>query len=104
MVLGGAANDPVNNTWVVEIQDRADTTGRRFCEVVNRWQYATSAEARQTAAQRGPGFEAVGLTPWQPAFAVPEIKALKVVSEFRDPNQKANESPMIRVFELVSSK
>ena len=100
MVLGGAASEPVNNTWVVQIQDRTDTTGRRFCEVANRWMYSSAAEARQTAAQRGAGFEAVGLTPWQPAFSVPAIDGLKLASEFRDPSQKANESPMIRVFEV----
>jgi asparagine N-glycosylation enzyme membrane subunit Stt3 len=100
MVLGGAANVPVNNTWVVEIKERTDVTGRRFCEIANRWQHARSEEATQSAAQRGAGFEAVGFTPWQPAFAVPEIKGLKIASEFRDPGQKGNETPMIRIFEV----
>ena len=94
MVLGGQAAQPVNNTYVVHISQRTDTTGRPFCEVVNRWQYARPEEAKLSAAQRGAGFEAVGLSPWQPAFSVPAITGLKVVADFRDPNQKANETPM----------
>jgi oligosaccharyl transferase (archaeosortase A-associated) len=101
MVLGGAGSAPANNTWVVQIRDRTDVSGRSFCEVANRWQYSRPEEARQTAAQRGPGFEAVGLTPWQPAFSVPAITGLKLASEFRDPNQKEGESPMVRIFEVA---
>ena len=104
MVLGGAAARPANNSYVVQLDDRVDTSGRRFCEVVNRWPHADADEAKQSAAQRGRGFEAVGLTPWQPAFAVEPIAGLKVASEFRDPAQKANESPMIRIFEVASSR
>jgi oligosaccharyl transferase (archaeosortase A-associated) len=102
MVLGGQAIDPANNTWVVQMRERTDQNGRRFCEIANRWQYARSEEAKLTAAQRGAGFEAVGLTPWQPAFTVPAITGLKVAAEFRDPGQKANETPMVRVFEVVA--
>ena len=101
MVLGGAASNPVNSTYVAQIAHRTDTTGRSFCEVVTRWQFARPEEARQSAAQRGAEFEAVGLTPWQPAFAVPEVAGLKIASEFRDPAQQANESPMIRIFEVT---
>ncbi|HWI20920.1 MAG TPA: STT3 domain-containing protein [Vicinamibacterales bacterium] len=104
MVLGGGAVDPANNTWVVQIQERTDTSGRRFCEVANRWQYGRAEEAKLTAKQRGPGFEAVGLTPWYPAFAVPAIAGLKVAAEFRDPGQKEGETPMVRIFEVASSK
>ena len=102
MVLGGEASHPANNTYVAEIAQRTDNSGRSFCEVVNRWQYAQPEEAKQSASQRGAGFEAVGLTAWQPAFAVPAISGLKVAAEFRDPNQKENESPMIRIFELTT--
>ena len=101
MVLGGEAARPENNTYVAQINQRSDTTGRSFCEVVNRWQYARPEEAKSSAKQRGAGFEAVGLTPWQPAFAVPAIAGLKVAADFRDPAQKANESPMIRIFEIT---
>lgn len=104
MVLGGAAAAPANNTWVVQIQERTDVGGRRFCEVANRWQYERSDEAKRSAAQRGAGFEAVGLSPWQPAFAVPGVNGLKIAAEFRDPAQKPGESPMIRIFEVASSK
>ena len=46
MVLGGAAAVPDNNTYVVELRDRTDVTGRQFCEVVSRQQFATADEAR----------------------------------------------------------
>lgn len=101
MVLGGRHSAPVNNTFVVNIAQRQDVNGRTFCEVVNRWQYSTPEAAKASAAQRGAGFEAVGLTPWQPAFAVPAIAGLKVASEFRDPAQKPGETPMIRIFEVT---
>jgi hypothetical protein len=104
MVLGGVAAEPSNNTWVVQVNDRIDAQGRRFCEVVNRWQYPRSEEAKLTASQRGAGFEAVGLTPWQPAFSVPAITGLRIASEFRDPAQPPNESPMVRVFQVASSQ
>ena len=100
MVLGGLAAAPVDNTWVVELRDRTDTTGRRFCEVANRWQYSDPEAAKATALQRGRGFEAVGLTPWQPAFAVPAVAGITQRAEFRAPAQKAGESPMIRIFEI----
>jgi dolichyl-diphosphooligosaccharide--protein glycosyltransferase len=104
MVLGGAAARPTGNTYVVHVRQRSDVNGRPFCEVVERWQYASPEEAKAVASQRGAGFEAVGLTPWQPAFSVPAIAGLKVASEFRDPAQGANESPMIRIFEVASSQ
>ncbi len=104
MVLGGQVAEPVNNTYVVETRERVDSTGRRFCEVANRWQYARPEDAKTTAAQRGRNFEAVGLTPWQPAFSVPAITRLKVAAEFRDPGQKANETPMVRIFEVTDSR
>ncbi len=104
MVLGGAPVTPVNNTWVVQTRERNDVSGRRFCEIANRWQYERPEEAKLSASQRGQGFEAVGLTPWQPAFALPAVTGLKVAAEFRDPAQKANETPMIRIFEVASSQ
>jgi len=35
---------------------------------------------------------------------VPAVQGLKIAAEFRDPDQKANESPMIRIFEVASSQ
>ena len=101
MVLGGEATQPVNNTWVVQLRERSDLSGRSFCEVVNRWQYERPDEAKLSASQRGAGFEAVGLTPWQPAFSVSAITGMKIAAEFRDPAQKVNESPMVRIFEVT---
>jgi hypothetical protein len=104
MVLGGQAAQPSHNTWVVELRTRTDTNGREFCEVANRWSYPRSDAAKQTASQRGAGFEAVGLTPWQPAFDVPALQGLRMAKEFRDSSQKVNESPMVRIFEVARSQ
>jgi len=104
MVLGGAAVSPVNNTWVVETRERTDLGGRRFCEIANRWQYERPEEAKLSASQRGAAFEAVGLTPWQPAFASPAVTGLKLAAEFRDPAQGAKETPMVRIFEVASDQ
>jgi hypothetical protein len=104
MVLGGAASRAAGNTYVVQVRQRSDANGSAFCEIVERWQHANSDAAKAMASQRGAGFEAVGLTPWQPAFSVPAIGGLKVASEFRDRAQGPNESPMIRIFEVASSQ
>ena len=100
MVLGGAAATPTNNTYVVETRDRVDTNGRRFCEVVGRTQHATADEARRAAEQRGAGFQAAGLTPWQPAFPTKAITGLREVASFRDAGQNESEAPMVRIFEV----
>ena len=101
MVLGGQGVTPVNNTWVVRTQQRHDAAGREFCEVSNAQSYATADEATRAAATRGPGFVAVGRTPWQPAFPVPALAGLRAVQEFRDSQQPASESPMVRIFEVI---
>ncbi len=102
MVLGGAAaRAGEQHLCRAASRQRHDVNGRAFCEVVEPLAVRQPEEAKAAASQRGAGFEAVGLTPWQPAFSVPAITGLKVASEFRDPAQKANESPMIRIFEVV---
>ena len=95
---------PANNTYVAQIAERTDAAGRRFCEVVSERRYANSEDAKAAASERGNGFEAVGLTPWQPAFSVPAITSLRVAAEFRDPAQKVLETPMIRIFEVAGSQ
>lgn len=101
MVLGGRSAAPVNNTWVVRKRQLRDATGREFCEVSNAESFASADEAKQAAAAKGPEFVAVGRTPWQPAFPMAEITGLRVAQEFRQPQQKANETPMVRVFEVI---
>ncbi len=103
MVLGGLPAAPASNTWVMRKQQRLDTSGREFCEVSEAQSYATADEAKRVAATRGPAFVAVGLTPWQPAFPVAGISGLRVVQEFREPQLKPNETPMVRIFELTKS-
>ena len=100
MVLGGTAASPDNNTYVVELRDRVDLTGRQFCEVASRTQYRKADEARAAAQQRGRGFHVVGLTPWFPAFPVPAVTGLRQVADFREQGQQAGEAPMVRVFEV----
>lgn len=102
MVAGGVAVTPANNTYVVQTRDRVEANGRRFCEVVSRSRYATAEEAMRVAAQRGTGFRAVGLTPWQPAFPTQSISGLREVASFRDVGQASVEAPMVRIFEVVS--
>ena len=102
MVLGGAAAVPDRNTYVVELRDRTDLTGRQFCEVASRAQFATVEDARAAAQQRGRGFQVVGLTPWFPAFPVQAITGLRQVADFREPGQEAKESPMVRIFEVTT--
>lgn len=101
MVLGGAPAAPVDNTWVVRRQQRRDGDGREFCEISEAQPYASADEARRAAAGRGPEFVAVGRTPWQPAFPVPGVNGLRLVQEFREPQQKPSEAPMVRIFEIV---
>jgi dolichyl-diphosphooligosaccharide--protein glycosyltransferase len=101
MVLGGKAATPTNNTYVVETRERVDSSGRRFCEVVSRTQHTTAEEAQRVADQRGTGFKAAGLTPWQPAFPTNAISGLREVAAFRDAGQQATEAPMVRIFEVA---
>jgi dolichyl-diphosphooligosaccharide--protein glycosyltransferase len=101
MVAGGMAAMPANNTYVVETRQRVDVNGRQFCELVDRTQFATPDEARQSAARRGGNFKAVGLTPWQPAFPVEAIRGLREVAAFGEPTQQAGETPMVRIFEVM---
>ncbi len=104
MVLGGAAAEPANNTWVVRVESRVDSTGRAFCEVTDRRVYPSADEARAAARQPGGPYEAVGLTPWQPAFPVAALTGLTLIRDIREPGQDANEAPMVRVFEVRSEK
>lgn len=99
-VLGGASAMPLNNTYVVQLQDRVDQTGRPFCEVVSRQVYPNAEVARAAAAALGPRARVVGLTAWQPAFPVPAVTGLRPVQEFRLPGQASTEAPLIRVFEV----
>ncbi len=102
MVAGGKAVAPTANSWVVEMRDRVDANGRRFCEVTGRTRHGTADEAAQAAARRGAAFRAVGLTPWQPAFPVAAVNGLREVATFGDRMQQAGEAPMVRIFERVT--
>jgi hypothetical protein len=78
--------------------------GRQFCELINRTVFATPDQAKQAAAERGANFQAVGLTPWQPAFPVEPIHGLREVASFAEPTQQAGETPMVRIFEVAGSQ
>ncbi len=101
MVAGGRTVVPANNTYVVETRSRVDSNGRPFCELVSRRPFATAAEARQAAVQRGANFKVVGLTPWQPAFPIEAVTGLREVAHFGEPGQETGEAPMVRIFEVV---
>ena len=100
MVAGGGAVTPANNTYVVIVRDRSDETGRQFCEVTGRQAFASVDEAK-AAAEKIADARVVGLTPWLPAFGAPPITGLRIAQEFREPNQKPGETPMVRIFEVV---
>ncbi len=104
MVLGGRGAAPANNTWVVRTDQRRDAAGQEFCEVSEAQVFRSAEEASRVAASRGPQFRVVGRTPWQPAFPVPPVTGLRVVQEFREPTQKATETPMVRIFEVVPAQ
>ncbi len=101
MVGGGGGASPANNTWVVRTNERTDTTGRRFCEVSDRQVYRSADEAKAVASRRGASYEAVGLTPWQPAFPSAAVAGLRLVRDFRKSDQAPTEAPMARIFERV---
>ena len=88
MVLGGAAASPENNTYVVELRDRVDLSGRQFCEVASRTQFATAEQAKAAAAQAWQRLPSGGLTPWFPAFPVAAVTGLRQIADFREPAQK----------------
>jgi dolichyl-diphosphooligosaccharide--protein glycosyltransferase len=99
MVLGGVPAAPTNNSWVAKLDTRVDSTGRQFCELSERQRYATVEEAKTAAAQKGAGYQVVGMTAWQPAFNVPPVQGLRLVKDFRRPGQAPTEAPFARVFE-----
>ena len=101
MALGGKSANPINGTWVVRKKQRTDTTGRDFCEVSDAQSFVSADEARKVAASRGSEYVVVGRAPWQPAFPVEAVAGLRMVQEFREPQQQASESPMVRVFEVI---
>ncbi|MDO8677098.1 MAG: STT3 domain-containing protein [Acidobacteriota bacterium] len=101
MVAGGGPVVPANSTYVVTVRDRTDSTGRQFCEVAGRQVFANADAAKAAAEKSGAGARVVGLSPWQPAFPVPPITGLRIAQEFRESGQKPNETPMVRIFEVV---
>ena len=60
-----------------------------------------SVDEAKAAAENIAGARVVGLTPWAPAFVVAPIAGLRIAQEFREPNQKPGETPMVRIFEVV---
>lgn len=103
-VLGGAAASPLpNTTWVIAVEERVDSRGFRFKEILSQTPYATYDAARAAAAQtpRAGRLMVVGLDPWQTAFPLEEMVQLREVYAARTPQQRASESPYVRIFEVV---
>ena len=82
------------------LAERNDPGGRRFCEVVDTRSFG-SYEAARAVASASPANDTVrlaGLDPWQPAFPLPALTALREAHAVRTPEQQATESPWVRVF------
>jgi dolichyl-diphosphooligosaccharide--protein glycosyltransferase len=100
-VLGGGAATPAGATAVVTLGDRDEASGRRFCEVVSARTFATYESARAVANALSPSGTTVrlaGLDPWQTAFPLPTLTALREVHAVRTPEQESTETPWVRVF------
>jgi asparagine N-glycosylation enzyme membrane subunit Stt3 len=102
MVLAGRAGVPSGSTSVVVVSDRVDTSGMRFSEIVSQTTYETYAaavEAAKAAPATGRPLIA-GLDPWRPAFPVEPLTGLHELHATRTSEQKAEEAPWVRVFEV----
>jgi hypothetical protein len=103
MVLGGSPAVPVaGSASVLVVADRVDQNGLRFREIVSQTNHPTHDSAVEAAKAPNPAGRSIvaGLDPWRPAFPVDRLIALREVHQSRTPNQKANEAPWVRVFEL----
>jgi hypothetical protein len=98
MVLGGRAAEPTESAWLVELGDRRDANGHAFCEIASAQPYRSLGEAKAAAAERGAGFEVVGLTPSRQVFPVAAVEGLREVHEIRRDGQSA---PVVRIFEVT---
>jgi hypothetical protein len=103
-VLGGAAARPApNTTWVVAVEERVDSRGFRFKEILSQTPYPTyeAAAAAATHAPKDGRLLVVGLDPWQTAFPLEDVSHLREVYAARTPQQRASEAPYVRIFEVV---
>jgi asparagine N-glycosylation enzyme membrane subunit Stt3 len=103
-VLGGAAARPgPNTTWVIAIEERVDSRGFRFKEILSQTPYPTydAAAAAATHTRKDGRLLIVGLDPWQTAFPLAEVAHLREVYAARTPQQRASEAPYVRIFEVV---
>jgi dolichyl-diphosphooligosaccharide--protein glycosyltransferase len=102
MVMGGRAGVPSHSTSVVVVTDRSDSSGMHFGELLSQQTYATyeeAVEAAKTPVTNGRAM-IVGLDAWRPAFPVEALTSLHEVHATRTAEQKPNEAPWVRVFEL----
>jgi dolichyl-diphosphooligosaccharide--protein glycosyltransferase len=97
-VLGGRAAPPAEPPWLVELRQRRDADGRPFCEVASAQAYPSVDEAKLIAAQRGGGFEVVGLNPSRLAFPVAAVGGLRQIHQVGSARQPA---ALIRIFEVT---
>ena len=79
-------------------------TGRQFCEVVERWQYATAEEAKAAAAARRQASKRSGSHRGSPRSRCRRSPAcVKVAPSSAIRRRRQNESPMVRIFEVSVS-
>jgi dolichyl-diphosphooligosaccharide--protein glycosyltransferase len=100
MVLGGRAAPAAESAWLVQLANRRDAKGNAFCEITSAQAYRSADEAKTIAAQRGAGFEVVGLTPSRPAFPVAAVEGLHLVYEISRSGPPSR-VPLVRIFEVT---
>jgi dolichyl-phosphooligosaccharide-protein glycotransferase len=103
-VMGGAAATPINATSVVTLVPRVDVNGVRFREVLMERVYPTYELARQALSVAPAGSALVGLDPWRPAFPLERIDSLVQVHEARTSEQRPDEAPWVRIFEVRTTR
>lgn len=100
-VLGAAAAEASHGTTVLTLNERIDSGGRPFQEIVSQRTYASYTAAAEVAAAAGTGRTiVVGLDPWRTAFPVEALRSFALAYEARTPGQRAGESSWIKVFRV----
>ena len=100
-VLGGTSATPASATSVVTLAEHTDARGFTFREVVSERPFPTYDAALAAAmADPSPNVRLAGLDPWQAAFPLPELTRMSEVHQVRTAEQKAGESPWVRIFQV----
>lgn len=99
-VLGGAGNFSTRGATVMTLVDRADASGFRFREIVNEVTFDDYDTARQVIDASNASATIVGLDPWRSVFPIEPLRSFVEVHAVRTPEQKPDETPWVRVFQV----